>query len=65
MCGIVGSLVFGNSNYRVTEPYIVAMRDTMIHRGPDGARVWIGDNERIGFGHPQFAILELLDAAAN
>lgn len=36
MCGIVGTLVNKNRNFTVTEPYLVRMRDTMLHRGPDG-----------------------------
>ena len=41
MCGIVGALVFDGSDFRISEPYLTAMRDTMPHRGPDGAGLWI------------------------
>ena len=37
MCGIVGALVFENASFTITESYIRRMRDTMVHRGPDGA----------------------------
>jgi asparagine synthetase B (glutamine-hydrolysing) len=37
MCGLVGAFSFGDSSFRVTEPYIARMRDVMQHRGPDGA----------------------------
>jgi asparagine synthetase B (glutamine-hydrolysing) len=36
MCGIVGLLGLA-PDARVSEPLLVAMRDTMAHRGPDGA----------------------------
>ena len=37
MCGINGTLSFDRSNFRVTAPFIDAMRDTMAHRGPTAA----------------------------
>ena len=51
MCGIVGAMSLDNSSFRVTEPYLVRMRDAMEHRGPDGAGIWISENGRIGLGH--------------
>jgi asparagine synthase (glutamine-hydrolysing) len=65
MCGIVGALVLGDSQFRVTEPYLVRMRDCMAHRGPDGAGSWIGDDGRIGLAHRRLAIIDLSDAAAQ
>lgn len=65
MCGIVGSVVIGNSSFCVTEDYIVKMRDTMIHRGPDGAGVWISENGKIGLGHRRLSIIDLSEAAAQ
>ena len=41
MCGISGVLAFKNSNFEVTAAYLARMRDTMVHRGPDGAGSWI------------------------
>ena len=37
MCGISGVLAFKTSNFQVTEDYLLRMRETMVHRGPDGA----------------------------
>ena len=62
MCGIVGALSWGN--FSVTEPYIVAMRDTMIHRGPDGEGCWISADQQLGLGHRRLSIIDL-SAAAN
>jgi asparagine synthase (glutamine-hydrolysing) len=61
MCGIVGALSWGN--FSVTEPYIVAMRDTMIHRGPDGEGCWISADQRLGLGHRRLSIIDLSTAA--
>jgi asparagine synthase (glutamine-hydrolysing) len=65
MCGIVGSLVLGDQAFSVTEPYIVAMRDTMAHRGPDGGGVWVAADGQIGLGHRRLSIIDLSSAAAQ
>ena len=65
MCGIVGSLSFNNSNFAVTESYIIRMRDTMIHRGPDGSGVWVSHDRRTGLGHRRLSIIDLSEAASQ
>jgi asparagine synthase (glutamine-hydrolysing) len=65
MCGIVGALVLKNSSFTITEQYITRMRDTMIHRGPDGAGVWISFDNRIGLGHRRLSIIDLSEAAGQ
>ncbi|GHE04526.1 hypothetical protein U879_03500 [Defluviimonas sp. 20V17] len=39
------------------------MRDTMVHRGPDGAGLWIADNGRAAFGHRRLSFLDLAEVA--
>jgi asparagine synthase (glutamine-hydrolysing) len=63
MCGIVGALSFEESGYAVTAPYLVRMRDTMIHRGPDGDGLWISDDRTVGFGFRRLRIIDLSDQA--
>lgn len=63
MCGIVGALAFKKSSFTVTEGYISRMRDTMIHRGPDGCGTWCGEDGRVGLGHRRLAIIDLSEAA--
>jgi asparagine synthase (glutamine-hydrolysing) len=63
MCGINGILSFSPKTWPVNEQTLVEMRETMIHRGPDGAGVWINENAGIGFGHRRLAIIDLSDAA--
>jgi asparagine synthase (glutamine-hydrolysing) len=65
MCGIVGALVFENGSFTVTESYIRRMRDTMVHRGPDGAGVWVSQDHRVGLGHRRLSIIDLSDAAGQ
>ncbi len=58
MCGIVGVIVSQKSNFEVSESYITKMRDTMIHRGPDGKGLWISEDRKIGFGHRRLSIID-------
>jgi asparagine synthase (glutamine-hydrolysing) len=65
MCGIVGAIAFKNGSFRIQKEYIERMRDTMIHRGPDGCGTWISDDGKIGFGHRRLSIIDLSEAAAQ
>ncbi|MEQ8971774.1 MAG: asparagine synthase (glutamine-hydrolyzing) [Coleofasciculus sp. C1-SOL-03] len=65
MCGIVGALGFKSGSFKITEPYIQRMRDTMSHRGPDGSGVWVSAAENVGLGHRRLSIIDLSDAAAQ
>ncbi len=63
MCGLAGTLVFNSSEFEVTHSYINKMRDSMIHRGPDGAGTWISEDRRIGLGHRRLSIIDLSQKA--
>lgn len=63
MCGIVGTLVFADSSKTVSGELLVKMRDTMVHRGPDGGGLWISPDHKIGLGHRRLAIIDLTEVA--
>ena len=65
MCGISGVLAFKNSNFEVTAAYLARMRDTMVHRGPDGAGSWISPDRRVGLAHRRLSIIDLSSAASQ
>lgn len=65
MCGIAGVVSFAGSNFHVTEDYLSAMSDVMVHRGPDGDGLWIEPGGRVGFAHRRLAIIDLSDRAAQ
>jgi len=65
MCAIAGSLTLNDSTRAITEEFIVTMRDTMAHRGPDGAGLWISPDGKIGLGHRRLAIIDLSDTATQ
>ncbi|RDE22989.1 asparagine synthase (glutamine-hydrolyzing) [Motiliproteus coralliicola] len=65
MCGIAGVVVSGESGFRVSEALIVSMRDSMMHRGPDGGGTWLSDDLRVGLGHRRLSVIDLSNAAAQ
>jgi asparagine synthase (glutamine-hydrolysing) len=59
MCGIVGVFEYGKNAPSVSERVIDDMRETLHHRGPDGAGTWISPDRRVGFGHRRLSILDI------
>src|SRR5262249_20686690 len=64
MCGIVGVLSLSGHG-RVDGNLIARMRDTMVHRGPDGYDTWICEDRKVGFGHRRLSIIDIADAASQ
>ena len=56
MCGIAG-IFLRNSDLGVDENILKKMRDTMIHRGPDEAGIYI--NGPVGLAHRRLSIIDL------
>ena len=56
MCGICGLVVRRDSARDVGAALVERMRDTMMHRGPDGAGVHIGPC--VGLGHRRLSIID-------
>ncbi|MDD1626074.1 MAG: asparagine synthase (glutamine-hydrolyzing), partial [Methylococcaceae bacterium] len=65
MCGINGIFLHNSSNYNVDRDELLATRDYMYNRGPDGEGLWISDCGRVGFGHRRLAIIELTNLGAQ
>jgi asparagine synthase (glutamine-hydrolysing) len=61
MCGIVG--IYSFSGKPVDENLLIKMRDSMKHRGPDGAGIWISEDGKVGLGHRRLSIIDLSEAA--
>src|SRR5436190_17695193 len=66
MCGICG-ILSTSASFDASESTVVAMRDTMRHRGPDdaGADSWAAGDGRVAFGHRRLAIVDLSPAGHN
>jgi asparagine synthase (glutamine-hydrolysing) len=60
MCGIAGILGVGDGC--ADRDRLIAMRDTMVHRGPDACGVWHDRHHRVGLAHRRLSIIDLTDA---
>ena len=63
MCGINGIFAYHASASPPTEAELVATRDHMFRRGPDGVGAWWSNDHRIGFGHRRLSIIDLSERA--
>lgn len=65
MCGINGIFAYSRAAPPVREAELVASRDHMRRRGPDGDGKWIDDERRVGLGHRRLAIIDLSPTGAQ
>lgn len=61
MCGICGIAIPERLHREVDESRLVQMRDTLVHRGPDGAGLFI--EGPIGLGHRRLSIVDVAHGA--
>jgi asparagine synthase (glutamine-hydrolysing) len=59
MCGLCGVFEYGAAQPRVSAALVERMRDTMVHRGPDDAGVYVSDDRRVGLGNRRLSIVDL------
>ena len=65
MCGINGIFAYHAAANVPKEAELVATRDAMSARGPDGMGSWWNDEHRCGFGHRRLAVLDLSQRASQ
>ena len=66
MCGICGIVTPSGSTRRVDRALVERMRDTLVHRGPDGAGIFFegrDDGGVVGLGHRRLSIVDLAHGA--
>src|SRR6266516_163646 len=63
MCGIAGLVALPGSDFRVSEAQVEAMRESVAHRGPDGAATWLDADSVVGLGFRRLAIVDLSPGA--
>src|SRR5437660_226526 len=59
MCGIAGMFAYGPSAPPADSAELVAIRDSMAARGPDGAGLWTSPTGRTALAHRRLAIIDL------
>lgn len=64
MCGIAGIYHYAHDGH-VSEQVLTRMRDTMLHRGPDGASNWLSADAKVGLAHRRLSIIDLSTAATQ
>jgi len=57
MCGICGVAIPKQLNRHISESRLVAMRDTLTHRGPDDSGLFLDGG--VGLGHRRLSIVDL------
>lgn len=65
MCGIVAHWNYGRQRPPLPEASLVAARETMRRRGPDGAGLWLSPDGRLGLAHRRLAVLDPSPAGAQ
>lgn len=65
MCGLAAIYQYHRDSGPVSREELVAVRDAMTPRGPDGAGLWISNDGRIGLAHRRLAILDLSEAGTQ
>ena len=66
MCGIAGCISIKRGLPREgLEGVVSRMVETMRHRGPDGAGVWVGASRPVAFGHARLSIIDLSEAGTQ
>src|SRR3954452_1152123 len=65
MCGLAGFFVHAAHGAPIDRATLVAMRDRMARRGPDGAGLWIAPDGRAGFGHRRLSIIDLSETGGQ
>ncbi|HEX4936319.1 MAG TPA: hypothetical protein VFV33_24225, partial [Gemmatimonadaceae bacterium] len=61
MCGICGIVRTTGATRAVTRELVERMRDTMVHRGPDGAGCFLEPG--VGLGHRRLSIVDVAHGA--
>jgi asparagine synthase (glutamine-hydrolysing) len=63
MCGFAGVFEYATAEGSVSERLITSMRESLAHRGPDGAGLFLSDDRRVGLGHRRLAIVDIANGA--
>jgi asparagine synthase (glutamine-hydrolysing) len=65
MCGVNGIFAYHPAANAPGEVELLATRDAMRARGPDGSGLWWSSDRRCGLGHRRLSILDLSDRASQ
>jgi asparagine synthase (glutamine-hydrolysing) len=63
MCGIAGVFEYARTVGGVDGELLTRMRETLHHRGPDGAGLFISPDRRLGLAHRRLSVVDLAGGA--
>ncbi|MFH1550684.1 MAG: asparagine synthase (glutamine-hydrolyzing) [Planctomycetota bacterium] len=63
MCGIAGYCITRHG--KVERDILIGMRDSLAHRGPDDAGLYISPDKKVGLAHRRLSIIDLSSDAAQ
>ena len=58
MCGIAGII---SNQLAIDSSHLIAMRDKMLHRGPDDEGLYISNDKSVGLAHRRLSIIDLTE----
>ena len=61
MCGICG-IIKSDNGAEVDSTVLRSMRESMAHRGPDDAGLWVSQDKSVGLAHRRLSIIDLSPA---
>ena len=62
MCGIAGIFGYRPEAPPVSREELLAVRESMRRRGPDGEGLWVAQDGRVGLAHRRLSIIDVSDA---
>lgn len=65
MCGIAGIYSYHEDAPPVDQAELMRICERMVARGPDGAGLWVSDDQRVGLAHRRLAIIDLSPVGAQ
>lgn len=65
MCGVAALFAYRSSAPDIDREELLAIRDQMRSRGPDGKGEWISFDRRVGLGHRRLSIIDLSPTGAQ
>jgi asparagine synthase (glutamine-hydrolysing) len=63
VCGIAGVYEYGRADGGLSSDLLTRMRETLHHRGPDGAGNYLSDDRRVGLASRRLAIVDIAGGA--
>jgi asparagine synthase (glutamine-hydrolysing) len=65
MCGLAAMFGYSPDAAPICHSELLAVREAMVARGPDGAGLWMSSDGRVGLAHRRLSLLDLSETGAQ